>query len=53
MVKWSSGQRAHLLLRQSEFKSPWSQQFFCKIVVEKNENKQKEAGLSNLKNFFE
>ena len=42
---WSSGQRARLLLRQSEFKSRWGLQFFCKIVLEKNENKQKEAGV--------
>ena len=42
---WSSGQRARLLLRRSEFDSRWSLQFFCKIVVEKNENKQKEAGV--------
>ena len=38
---WSSGQRAHLLLRRSEFESRWGLQFFCKIVIEKNENKQK------------
>ena len=38
---WSSGQRARLLLRRSEFESRWGLQFFCKIVVEKNENKQK------------
>ena len=42
---WSSGQRARLLLRQSEFESRWGLQFFCKIVIEKNENKQKEAGV--------
>ena len=40
---WPSGQRAHLLLRRSEFESHWGLQFFCKIVIEKNENKQKEA----------
>ena len=39
----SSGQRARLLLRQSEFESRWSLQFFCKIEFKKNENKQKEA----------
>ena len=33
---WSSGQRARLLLRRSEFNSRCSLQFFCKIVVEKN-----------------
>ena len=38
---WSSGQRARLLLRWSEFESRWGLQFFCKIVIEKNENKQK------------
>ena len=38
-------QWACLLLWRSEFDSHWSHQFFCKIVVEKNENKQKEAGL--------
>ena len=42
---WLSGQRAHLLLRQSEFESHLSQLFFVKIVVEKNENKSKEAGV--------
>ena len=42
---WSSGQRARLLLRWSEFESRWGLQFFCKIVIEKNENKQKEAGV--------
>ena len=37
---WSSGQRARLLLRRSEFESRWSLQFlFCKLF-EKNENKQ-------------
>ena len=40
---WSSGQRARLLLRQSEFESRWGLHFFCKIVIEKHENKQKEA----------
>ena len=42
---WSSGQHALLLLQQSEFESRWGLQFFCIIVVEKNENKQKEAGV--------
>ena len=46
---WSSSQRARLLLRQSEFESRWGLQFFCKIVTEKNENKQKEAGLGPFK----
>ena len=40
---WSSGQRARLLFRRSEFESRWGLQFFCKIFIEKNENKQKEA----------
>ena len=42
-LEWSSGQRAGLLLRRSEFASRWIVQFFCKTVVEYNENKQKEA----------
>ena len=42
---WSSGQRARLLLRRSEFESRWGLQFFCIIVIEKNENKQTEAGV--------
>ena len=45
---WSSGQRASLLLRWSEFESRWSLQFFCKIVFEMNENKQKVAGVGTL-----
>ena len=32
-----------------EFESPCSPQFFCKIVVLKNENKQKVAGVAHLK----
>ena len=32
---------ARILLRRSEFESRWGPQFFCKIVIEKNENKQK------------
>ena len=43
-----SGQCARLLLRRSEFESRWSLQFFCNIVFEKNENKQKEAGVGPL-----
>ena len=31
--------------RRSEFDSRCSPQFYCKIVVEKNENKHKEAGV--------
>ena len=42
---WSSGQHARLLLRRSEFESHWRLQFFCKIIIEKNENKQKDAGV--------
>ena len=38
---WSSGQRAHPLLRWSEFESRI--QFFYKMLFERNENKQKEA----------
>ena len=40
---WSSSQRARLLLWRSKFKSRWSLQFFCKVLFQKNENKQKEA----------
>ena len=49
---WSSGQRACILLRRSEFESRWGLQFFCKIVIEKNEYKQKEAGVVPFKNIF-
>ena len=43
---WSSGQNARLLLRRSELKPRWRQQFFSvSFVIEKNENKQKEAGV--------
>ena len=37
--------RARLLLEQSEFEFRWCLQIYCKIVVEKNEYKQKEAGV--------
>ena len=37
------------ILWQSEFESCGSRQFFLKIVAEKNENKQKEAGIDPLK----
>ena len=47
---WSSGQCTRLLLWWSEFESRWSLQFDCKIVVEKNKNKQKDAGVGQL--FF-
>ena len=43
---WSSGQHARLLLWRSELESRWSLQFISvKFVFEKNENKQKEAGV--------
>ena len=38
---WSSGKSACRLLRRSEFETCWRQQFFCKILFEKNENKPK------------
>ena len=38
-------QRACLLLGRSEFESRSSLLFFCKIVVGKNENIQKEVGI--------
>ena len=44
---WSSGQHDCHLLRRSEFETCLSLHFFCKIIPEKNENKQKEAGLAN------
>ena len=52
--KWwcSSGQRARFQLRRSEFDSHFSLQFFCKVAVEKNENKQKEAADLQLKKGF-
>ena len=50
---WSSGQRAPLLLWQSEFESGWSLQFFCKNSFEKNKNGQKEAGVGPLKTDME
>ena len=46
---WSSGRRACLLLRQSEFESCWSLQFFCNICVWKERKKQKEARVGPLK----
>ena len=39
--RWYSCQHAHHLLWRSEFESRWSLYFFCKIVFEKKENKQK------------
>ena len=33
--------------QRSEFESRWSLQFFCKIELEKNENKEKESGLAH------
>ena len=41
----SSGQRARLLFQQSEFESRFRLHFFCKMLFEKNENIQKEAGV--------
>ena len=35
--------RSQFLLPRSKFESCWSLHFFCKIVVEKSENKQKET----------
>ena len=32
----------------SELESRWSQKFFCKIVFERNENKQKGVGVGPL-----
>ena len=40
-----SSSSLQLQFRQSEFEFSSSLQCFCKIVVEKNENKQKEAGV--------
>ena len=42
----SSGQRARLQLRRSEFDYRYWLQFSVKFVLEKNENKQKEAWVS-------
>ena len=44
---WSSGQHACLLLRRFEFESKWSIKFFCKFVVDKYENEQKETGFDD------
>ena len=46
---WSSGQRASLLLQWSEFDFQWRLQFFCKIVVEKNDKNNKRPGLAHFK----
>ena len=49
----STGQRTCLLLRQSEFESRWSLQFFSvNFVFEKYKNKQKEAGNGPFQNIF-
>ena len=37
--------RARLLLEQSEFEFRWCLQIYCKIVVEKNEYKLREAAV--------
>ena len=39
-----------LFLRQYEFESRCSLQFFCEIVVDKNEKRKKRPELANLKN---
>ena len=44
---WSSGQRAHLLLRRSEFESHWTHKF----IFEMNENKLKGTGVGLFKNI--
>ena len=44
-----SSSSLQLQFRQSEFEFSSSLQCFCKIVVEKNENKQKEAGVRPFK----
>ena len=41
---WSSGQRAHLLLRQSEFNSRWSLQIFCKLFLKRTKISKKRPG---------
>ena len=46
--KWSACSSSTLTI-PSEFEPCWSLQFFCKIVVEKNENKQQSSGLAHLK----
>ena len=38
---WSSGHLPHLPLRQSKFESCRRLQFFCKMLLENNENKHK------------
>ena len=50
---WSRGQRARLLLWQSEFESRWSRQkFYCKTFFEKNKNKQKRRSLGHFCNVL-
>ena len=46
---WSSGQRARLLLRRSEFESAKACRFYVNFLFEKTENKQKRPGLAHLK----
>ena len=43
-LRWWSDWHSRLQLQQSEFESRGSLQFICKIVVEKNENKQNSSG---------
>ena len=49
---WSSGHRAHLIFRQSEFKSRRSLQFFCRLEFEKKKINKKEAGVGPLKTIL-
>ena len=45
---WSSGQRARLLLRRSEFESRWDlQNFSVKFLLKRTKIKQKEAGVAH------
>ena len=47
---WSSGQRARLLLRRSEFESRWTLSFFWKICVWKETKNKKRPWLAHFKN---
>ena len=46
---WSSGQRARLLLRRSEFESRWTLSFFVKFVFEKKQKTKRGRGWHTLK----
>ena len=50
---WSSGQRARLLLRRSEFESAKACRFYVNFLFEKTENKQKRPGLAHLKKKYQ